>query len=193
MFQAPTLALADAKAEQSAAVFGYRLDYRTQVLGGVLGAHHSLDLPLVFDNADRSPTTGQRPERLAVAAEMSSAWARFARFGNPAGGKVSEWAQYGPGRGVLVFGDSPTFAPCAESSRPPHEVCRSSSAHIGRAVRVAPLVSTFLKPAWVRPHETRNHNPRSDRILGMVGERRRSSAGRQVVDVHGSRSVAGVP
>ncbi len=33
-------------------------------------------------SSDRSPTTGQRPERLAVAAEMSSAWARFARPAN---------------------------------------------------------------------------------------------------------------
>lgn len=109
MFLASTLALADAKADQSAPVYTYRLDYRTEVLGGVLGAHHSLDLPLVFDNADRSPTTGQRPERLAVAAEMSSAWARFARSGNPAGGNVGEWDRYGQERGVLVFGDTPAF------------------------------------------------------------------------------------
>jgi para-nitrobenzyl esterase len=109
MFGSSSVTLADTKARQSAPVFGYRLDYRTEVLGGVLGAHHSLDLPLVFDNADRSPTTGQRPERLAVAAEMASAWARFARVGSPAGGNVEEWAQYEPGGGVLVFGDRPGF------------------------------------------------------------------------------------
>jgi para-nitrobenzyl esterase len=114
MFLAPTVILADTKAAQPASVFSYRLDYRTEVLGGVLGAHHSLDLPLVFDNADRSPTTGQRPERLALAAEMSSAWARFARFGNPAGGDVAGWEQYGTDRGVLVFGDMPSFQPSLE-------------------------------------------------------------------------------
>ena len=114
MFVSSTVTLADTKARQSAPVFGYRLDYRTEVLGGVLGAHHSLDLPLVFDNADRSPTTGQRPERLAVAADMASAWARFARFGNPAGGNVDGWEEYGPSRGVLVFGESPRFGATPE-------------------------------------------------------------------------------
>jgi para-nitrobenzyl esterase len=114
MFLGPTATLAETKARQSAPVYGYRLDYRTEVLGGVLGAHHSLDLPLVFDNADRSPTTGQRPERLAVAAEMAGAWARFARVGSPAGGNVSDWERYGPDRGLLVFGDTPTFWPSTE-------------------------------------------------------------------------------
>lgn len=114
MFVSSTVTLADAKARQSAPVFRYRLDYRTEVLGGVLGAHHSLDLPLVFDNADRSPTTGQRAVRLAVAAEMASAWARFARFGDPTGGNVDDWQPYGSGRGELVFGDSPAFRAAPE-------------------------------------------------------------------------------
>ncbi|WP_413810690.1 hypothetical protein [Streptomyces sp. OE57] len=34
-------------------MFCYRLDYRTPVLGGIMGAHHSLDLLFLFDNVDR--------------------------------------------------------------------------------------------------------------------------------------------
>ncbi|WP_051792760.1 carboxylesterase/lipase family protein [Amycolatopsis jejuensis] len=76
------------KAAQKAPVYSYRLDYRTEVLNGILGAHHSLDLALVFRNADRAPITGQRPERFAVSRMMSAAWASFARSG------AAEWQPF---------------------------------------------------------------------------------------------------
>ncbi|WP_370935737.1 carboxylesterase/lipase family protein [Amycolatopsis sp. cg13] len=92
------------KAAQGAPVYSYRLDYRTEVLGGILGAHHSLDLAFVFRNTDRAPITGSRPERGAVSAAMSAAWTAFARNGN----QSAHWTPYtGDEPNQMVFAETP--------------------------------------------------------------------------------------
>ncbi|QTV79110.1 carboxylesterase family protein [Microbacterium sp. NIBRBAC000506063] len=80
-----------AKREHSRApIFAYLFDYNGGVLDGAVGAAHSADLAFVFDNADRIPLSGTRPERDALARTMAQSWTQFARTGDPSvpGGRV---------------------------------------------------------------------------------------------------------
>jgi para-nitrobenzyl esterase len=49
---------AEAKSVQTAPVYAYLFAYPTPILGGLLGATHSLDILFVFNNAVRSPFCG---------------------------------------------------------------------------------------------------------------------------------------
>jgi para-nitrobenzyl esterase len=90
---------------ETAPVYSYRLDYRTEVLGGILGAHHSLDLRLVFDTAGRTPVTGSRPRRLELAREMADAWSGFARSGDPSHAGIGPWRPWSEAQTTFVFGE----------------------------------------------------------------------------------------
>jgi para-nitrobenzyl esterase len=57
-------------------------------MGGVLGACHGLDVPLVFGNLDRGQTAlliGASPsaEAEALSASMRASWTAFAAHGDP--------------------------------------------------------------------------------------------------------------
>lgn len=93
-FVAASRRLRDLKVTQPAEVYSYRFDYHAGTLGGILGAHHSLDLPFVFDNVDRSPVAGRGAERFAVASSMARAWASFARTGSPRTPDFPDWQPY---------------------------------------------------------------------------------------------------
>ncbi|MFK0113609.1 carboxylesterase/lipase family protein [Streptomyces sp. NPDC091217] len=110
-FVRPTARLREAKAAQAAAVYAYRLDYRTEVLDGILGAHHSIDLPFVFGNVDRSPVAGTRPERFAVSAAMTRSWANFARNGVPGHDGLPSWPSFTESGSEMVFAEEPRVAP----------------------------------------------------------------------------------
>jgi para-nitrobenzyl esterase len=63
-------------------------------MGGLFKAAHALEIPFVFDNCDRVPLTGSRPDRDALAAAVSEAWIAFARFGNPNHAGLPAWPAY---------------------------------------------------------------------------------------------------
>jgi para-nitrobenzyl esterase len=105
-FLPPVRALVARKGSQSAPVFAYRLDHRTDVLGGILGAHHSADLPLVFQNVDRSPITGGGSSRHVVADAMADAWTSFARSGDPSHAGIGTWAPTSEGTFMRFDGRS---------------------------------------------------------------------------------------
>jgi para-nitrobenzyl esterase len=71
----------------------YRFDWPSPVRGGVLGAHHALDLPFTFDRLDAPELLGEEPPR-ALARTMRGAWARFAATGDPNGGDLVPWPRY---------------------------------------------------------------------------------------------------
>jgi para-nitrobenzyl esterase len=77
--------LAERKAAQKAApVFMYMLTWETPVSRGRLKCPHALEIPLVFDNVEKARNfvgRGEEPQR--VADQMSEAWLRFARTGDP--------------------------------------------------------------------------------------------------------------
>ncbi|HRP10725.1 MAG TPA: carboxylesterase/lipase family protein [Terricaulis sp.] len=74
----------EARADAGAPAYAYQLDWRCPREGGVYGAPHTLDIPLVFGNLEASPWIGARtPEAEAVSAAMMEALLRFARSGDP--------------------------------------------------------------------------------------------------------------
>ncbi len=77
-----------------AAVYAYRLTWQSPVQGGRMGAPHNLDLPLVFGR-DRAPgVTGEGTAHHALSAAMQTAWANFARTGNPHHAGLPHWPAY---------------------------------------------------------------------------------------------------
>ncbi|MCP3818470.1 carboxylesterase/lipase family protein [Streptomyces sp. A3M-1-3] len=92
MFRAPTARLAETQALVSPDLWLYLFTWRSKAGNGELGACHSLELPFVFDNLDQPGIrkfTGDEPPT-SLAHSMSTAWATFARFGDPG----ADWAPF---------------------------------------------------------------------------------------------------
>ncbi|HCT61145.1 MULTISPECIES: carboxylesterase family protein [Acidobacterium] len=69
---------------KAAPVYTYYFTWQTKILDGVPGAWHTSDLQFCFDNTMRCEQgTGNTPEAQALARKMATAWANFARTGNP--------------------------------------------------------------------------------------------------------------
>ncbi|AWH47717.1 carboxylesterase [Stenotrophomonas sp. SAU14A_NAIMI4_5] len=98
----------EARARQPAAAaptWSYQLDWPSPVEEGRLRAFHTLDIPLVFDNAGL-PTarTGGGEDARALAATMSDALIAFARHGDPNHAGLADWAPYTlPQRRTMLF------------------------------------------------------------------------------------------
>ncbi|WP_431950334.1 carboxylesterase/lipase family protein [Nocardia lijiangensis] len=79
----------------------YSFGYRSTALSGRLGAAHTVELPFVFDIADKpwlhrdTALLGPSPAPAGLAARMHDAWIAFARTGDPG------WATYDPQRPVV--------------------------------------------------------------------------------------------
>lgn len=68
----------------SAPMFQYLFQWQSPQLDGVAGAWHTADLAFVFDNSALCDQgTGNTPEARKLARTMATAWANFARTGNP--------------------------------------------------------------------------------------------------------------
>lgn len=95
-------------ASGGAPCYGYLVDWRSPARNGALGAHHGVELPMVFDTVASSPDLASRAaEAQALADEMSARWARFARTGDPNVAGLPEWPAYSaPRRATMIF-DSP--------------------------------------------------------------------------------------
>ncbi|WP_431934598.1 hypothetical protein [Micromonospora sp. RP3T] len=83
----PSLHLAEAQRVGGGRVHVYELTWRATGMGGVLGACHGLDVPLVFGNLDRGQVAmliddPEAEEVRALSARMRAAWS-FAAHGDP--------------------------------------------------------------------------------------------------------------
>ena len=68
----------------AAPVYQYYFTWQSPMLGGDAGAWHTAELAFCFDNTKRCEQgTGNTPEAQALAKKMATAWANFARTGNP--------------------------------------------------------------------------------------------------------------
>ena len=88
VFRMPTLHLAQAQAAAGGVAYLYELAWAAPVHGGILGACHGLDGPLVFGNLDgglAARLIGPPPYPAAeeVSAQFRTAWTRFAATGDP--------------------------------------------------------------------------------------------------------------
>jgi para-nitrobenzyl esterase len=105
-FTLPAIALLGAQS-QRAPVFAYRFDWRSPVLGGIMGACHALELGFVFGTHGQKLAslffgTGALAESLATA--MMDCWTSFARTANPATALTGHWPRYEENGEVMIFG-----------------------------------------------------------------------------------------
>ncbi|MFF9350733.1 carboxylesterase/lipase family protein [Streptomyces sp. NPDC014734] len=118
VFRMPSMLLAEANAAAGGTSFLFELRLAASASGGVLGACHSLDVPLAFGTPD-SPIGRQlfgdraAPEVLAVSRELQRAWVGFATTGDPG------WAAYHPDRQLtrVLDTDSNTMPYPEQASR----------------------------------------------------------------------------
>jgi para-nitrobenzyl esterase len=69
--------------QQAAPVYAYYFTWQSPMLEDA-GAWHTAELAFCFDNTKRCEQgTGNTPESQALAKKMATAWANFARTGNP--------------------------------------------------------------------------------------------------------------
>jgi para-nitrobenzyl esterase len=88
MFRIPSLHLARAQAAGGGRAYLYELTWRSPAFGGVLGACHGLDGPLVFGSLAEGlagDLVGRPPaeEAIELCSQMQSAWTALARDGDP--------------------------------------------------------------------------------------------------------------
>lgn len=86
---------AEERARIGAPTWMYQLDFPCPEAGGMLGAFHTLDIPLVFDNVDAEGSrTGRGPDARRLAGQMADAFIALARTGDPNGRAIPDWPQY---------------------------------------------------------------------------------------------------
>lgn len=98
---------AEERAKIGAPTWMYQLDFPSPEACGVLGAFHTLDIGLVFDNTGLpGARTGDGPDARHLAGEMADAFIRLARTGNPNGGALPKWPQFDLARRATMIFDS---------------------------------------------------------------------------------------
>ena len=116
MFRMPTLHLAEAQTAAGGRAHVYELTWPAPGMGGILGACHGLDVPLVFGNLDRGQPAvliGQspNPEAEALSGRMRAAWTAFATHGDPG------WTAYDTERRLMqLFDARPTITAYPEET-----------------------------------------------------------------------------
>ncbi|QKG20037.1 carboxylesterase type B [Actinomadura verrucosospora] len=88
LFRMPSLHLAETQTAAGGRAHLYELTWPAPGMGGIFGACHGLDVPLVFGNLDRGQPAlligeGPCPEAETVSADMRAAWTSFAAHGDP--------------------------------------------------------------------------------------------------------------
>jgi para-nitrobenzyl esterase len=105
MFWGDSIRTAERKSAQGAApAYMYLLEWETTAARGKLRAPHALEIPLVFDNVEKSLSFMGRDNPQSLAEQMSEAWLAFARTGDPATPALPAWPAYdAERRATMVF------------------------------------------------------------------------------------------
>ena len=103
---------AELRALQGAPAYVYQLNYRSPLENGRLGAMHTMDIPLVFDNiAQPGSRTGVNERAQRTADHLSDALIAFARSGDPNHSGLPTWRPYTlPERATMLFDAQPSLA-----------------------------------------------------------------------------------
>lgn len=100
---------AEERAKIGAPTWMYQLDFPSPEFGGVLGAFHTLDIPLVFDNAAaKGSLTGSGPDARRLAGRMADAFIALARSGDPNCSNIPVWPRYELDRRRTMIFDTDT-------------------------------------------------------------------------------------
>nr|WP_062331304.1 carboxylesterase family protein [Herbidospora sakaeratensis] len=115
LFRMPSVRLAEAQVAGGGRAHLFELAWGAPGLGGVLGACHGLDVPLVFGNLASGQTSmliGEpTPEVVALSARMRGSWTGFAAHGDPG------WPPFTAGeRLTRVFDTTSTVVPYPEET-----------------------------------------------------------------------------
>jgi para-nitrobenzyl esterase len=91
-----SIRIAERKAASGKApVYMYLFRWESPALNGLLKSCHGLEIPFVFNNVEQPiGLIGEGPERFTLAGMMSSAWAAFARSGDPSHDGIPRWQPY---------------------------------------------------------------------------------------------------
>ncbi len=107
-FTQPCIRLLEAQGAH-APVYAYRFDWRSKLLGGIMGSCHALELGFLFGSyRERMAGAffGKGPEADALSAVMMGAWTHFARHGTPQAAETGPWLHYDTtDRATLILGD----------------------------------------------------------------------------------------
>lgn len=86
---------AEERARIGAPTWMYQLNFPCPEAGGILGAFHTLDIPLVFDNVDAPGSrTGSSPEARRLAGQMADAFIALAHGGDPNCRTIPQWPHF---------------------------------------------------------------------------------------------------
>ena len=96
---------AEERSRIGAPTWMYQLNFPCPEAGGMLGAFHTLDIPLVFDNvAAKGSRTGTGAEARRLAGQMADAFIALARTGNPNRSGLPDWPHYNlENRPTMIF------------------------------------------------------------------------------------------
>ena len=98
---------AEERARIGAPTWMYQLDFPCPEAGGILGAFHTLDIPLVFDNIDAEGSrTGITPASRRLAGQMADTFIALARTGSPNNRAIPDWPQFNLDRRPTMIFDS---------------------------------------------------------------------------------------
>lgn len=100
-FGAVAADLANEYAQRGTATYRYEFAYETDAWPVPLGATHCVEVPFVFLTTEWARIAGCRPERTALAAEVSAAWLEFAASGVPRA-PSGVWPRYRPDEGPVM-------------------------------------------------------------------------------------------
>ena len=91
----------------AAPVYMYMFNWESPVLEGILRSTHCMEIPFVFNNADRHASmTGGGAQAMELASKMSHCWAEFARCGKPSAEGLPEWEPFEAEKRAVMFFDN---------------------------------------------------------------------------------------
>jgi para-nitrobenzyl esterase len=102
-FRMPAIRLAESHSRRHQPAYAYLFTWTSPLMGGILGACHSLELGFLFGILEPN-FSGTGPEADALAKNIQDAWLAFARTGNPSTKGLGEWPQYGERRETMLLG-----------------------------------------------------------------------------------------
>jgi para-nitrobenzyl esterase len=103
MFRIPALDLVQAQLKNNTPAYNYLFDWKSPVMGGMLGACHSLEIGFIFGTYD-DMFCGKGPEADKLSECMQDAWLSFAKTGNPSSKCMGNWPAYGEKRLTMILG-----------------------------------------------------------------------------------------
>jgi para-nitrobenzyl esterase len=103
----PSITIAERRAALGGApTYLYYLAWRSPADDGRIMSPHTLDIPLVFDNVNRSRLTRGSAAAQALADKVSETLIQFARSGVPNAGTLPDWTPYdSSNRATMVLND----------------------------------------------------------------------------------------